>query len=29
VVDGAILGKPRDADDAARMLRMLSGRHIM
>jgi septum formation protein len=25
VVDGAILGKPRDADDAARMLRMLSG----
>ena len=26
VVDGAILGKPRDADDAARMLRMLSGR---
>jgi septum formation protein len=26
VVDGAILGKPTDADDAARMLRMLSGR---
>ena len=26
VVDDAILGKPRDADDAARMLRMLSGR---
>ncbi|MFZ0951869.1 MAG: Maf family protein [Candidatus Sulfotelmatobacter sp.] len=26
VVDGAILGKPRDADDAARMLRLLSGR---
>jgi septum formation protein len=26
VVDGAILGKPREADDAARMLRMLSGR---
>jgi septum formation protein len=26
VVDGAILGKPRDAGDAARMLRMLSGR---
>jgi septum formation protein len=26
VVDGAILGKPIDADDAARMLRMLSGR---
>jgi len=26
VVDGAILGKPRDADDAARMLRVLSGR---
>ena len=26
VVDGAILGKPRDADDAARMLRRLSGR---
>ena len=26
VVDGAILGKPRDADDAVRMLRMLSGR---
>jgi septum formation protein len=25
VVDDAILGKPRDADDAARMLRMLSG----
>jgi septum formation protein len=26
VVDETILGKPRDADDAARMLRMLSGR---
>ena len=26
VVDGRILGKPQDADDAARMLRMLSGR---
>jgi len=26
VVDGQILGKPVDADDAARMLRMLSGR---
>jgi septum formation protein len=26
VVDGNILGKPRDADDAARMLRLLSGR---
>jgi septum formation protein len=26
VVDGEILGKPRDADDAARMLRRLSGR---
>ncbi len=26
VVDGAILGKPRDAIDAVRMLRMLSGR---
>ena len=26
VVDGAILGKPRDAEDAARMLRLLSGR---
>ena len=26
VVDDAILGKPVDADDAARMLRMLSGR---
>ena len=26
VVDGMILGKPVDADDAARMLRMLSGR---
>ncbi|HTA49882.1 MAG TPA: Maf family protein [Verrucomicrobiae bacterium] len=26
VVDGAILGKPRDRDDAERMLRMLSGR---
>jgi septum formation protein len=25
VVDDAILGKPRDAEDAARMLRMLSG----
>lgn len=25
-VDGAILGKPKDADDAARMLRLLSGR---
>ena len=30
VVDGAILGKPRDRADAARMLRMLSGRsHIV
>ena len=30
VVDGAILGKPRDAADAARMLRSLSGRrHIV
>jgi septum formation protein len=26
VVDGAILGKPTDRDDAARMLRLLSGR---
>jgi septum formation protein len=26
VVDETILGKPRDADDAARMLRLLSGR---
>jgi len=26
VVDGAILGKPVDGDDAARMLRLLSGR---
>jgi septum formation protein len=26
VVDGAILGKPRDADDAMRMLRLLAGR---
>jgi septum formation protein len=26
VVDGAILGKPVDCDDAARMLRLLSGR---
>jgi septum formation protein len=26
VVDGTILGKPADADDAARMLRLLSGR---
>lgn len=26
VVDGAVLGKPRDADDAGRMLRLLSGR---
>jgi septum formation protein len=26
VVDDVILGKPRDAEDAARMLRMLSGR---
>lgn len=26
VVDNAILGKPRDSDDAARMLRLLSGR---
>jgi septum formation protein len=26
VIDGQILGKPVDADDAARMLRMLSGR---
>ncbi len=26
VVDGAMLGKPRDADDAYRMLRLLSGR---
>ena len=25
-IDGEILGKPTDADDAARMLRMLSGR---
>lgn len=26
VVDGAVLGKPRDGEDAKRMLRMLSGR---
>jgi septum formation protein len=26
VVDGTILGKPRDTEDAARMLRLLSGR---
>ena len=26
VLDGQILGKPRDAEDAARMLRVLSGR---
>ena len=26
VVDGAVLGKPRDTDDAGRMLRLLSGR---
>jgi septum formation protein len=26
VIDDVILGKPRDADDAARMLRLLSGR---
>ncbi len=26
VVDDVVLGKPRDADDAARMLRLLSGR---
>jgi len=26
VIDGQILGKPRDAEDAARMLRMLAGR---
>jgi septum formation protein len=26
VVDGEVLGKPRDADDAARMLRLISGR---
>ena len=26
VVDGIVLGKPRDAADAARMLRLLSGR---
>jgi septum formation protein len=26
VVEGAMLGKPRDADDAVRMLRLLSGR---
>ena len=30
VVDGAVLGKPRDHDDAARMLRLLSGRsHVV
>ncbi len=30
VVDGAILGKPRDRDDALRMLRLLSGRtHVV
>ena len=28
VVEGAILGKPADADDATRMLRMLSGRSM-
>lgn len=26
VIDGHVLGKPRDVDDAVRMLRMLSGR---
>lgn len=26
VIDGEVLGKPRDADDAKRMLRLLSGR---
>ena len=26
VLDGAVLGKPRDAEDAVRMLRLLSGR---
>jgi septum formation protein len=26
VIDGKVLGKPRDADDAVRMLRMLNGR---
>lgn len=26
VIDGAVLGKPRDTEDAARMLRLLSGR---
>ena len=29
VVDGVVLGKPSDADDAARMLRVLSGRRHM
>ena len=29
VVDGVVLGKPTDADDAARMLRVLSGRRHM
>lgn len=30
VVDGKVLGKPRDADDAARMLKLLSGRtHVV
>ena len=30
VVDGDVLGKPRDEDDAARMLRRLSGRsHVV
>ena len=28
VIDGQVLGKPRDADDAARMLRMLSGERM-
>ena len=26
IIDGTVLGKPRDKDDAARMLRLLSGR---